>query len=170
MKVLVIDRDEIRLEELERAIKSANSKEALQRIRVELIELKSATLHKRLCARINTAISLIKRELHTATTAGFDRAFVDVAKEVLPNEMFRQIAVAAKSLSGAYEQRALERAADAAPMRFDPTELFRDFGRDFALEVWRSTPAKNRAQTGAEFRQQLIAAGGSPKKRIKSAK
>ncbi len=43
------------------------------------------------------------------------------------------------------------------PLKFDPTRLFREFGRDRVLGVWNLLPAEKRPETANEFRNLLLA-------------
>jgi hypothetical protein len=46
-------------------------------------------------------------------------------------------------------------AATNRPMKFDPTPLFREFGREKVLGLWNMLAPENRPETGHQFREML---------------
>lgn len=47
-------------------------------------------------------------------------------------------------------------AANHQPIKFDPTRLFKEFGRERVLATWNLLPAESRPETAAEFRRILF--------------
>jgi hypothetical protein len=159
---------EARLAQLESRRATAKTQAELEAVRKGLLELQLAA-PKPLHERIKTTLSLIKHQLAAVRSQAFERAFVSIARERLSGQLFEEIFAAAladarsepltaAAVTRSLDGRAIERAAVSVPMRFDPTPLFREFGREFVIEFWRSLPAEERATTGSGFRNQLLAA------------
>lgn len=53
-------------------------------------------------------------------------------------------------------------AAQHRPLKFDPTTLFREFGRERVLATWNMLPAERRPETAAEFRKILARKACAP--------
>ena len=156
------------LARLESRRATAKTQAELETVRKDLLELQLA-VPKSLHERIKVTLSLIKHQLAAVRSEAFERAFVSIARERLPAQLFEDIFAAAvaaarsepltaEAVTRSLDGRAIERAAVSVPMRFDPTPLFREFEREFVIDVWRSLPAEERATTGSGFRNQLLAA------------
>lgn len=164
--------------EVDRALSGAPSKVTLlafkDRLLIEMASNKGLAypLGLRL-ARINARMKMS----YVEDTTTWERCFVHVAKQLLPLATVKVLQRAAEAMLEESRQQAeeelvraetrearrkaeaethvLQNRAASSPLKFDPTALFREFGRESVLAVWGKLLPEHRPETAAEFRRLL---------------